>query len=175
MAEVSKEDVASMLAKLVGSTVIHFAILEHWIDGIVFCLYARVEGAKAIRARHPFNAKAETEFMTACFEGLPVLQPFKDDAINLLNKIAPASEFRHQIVHGHIRSMNWQEGWLEFTRVVKGDAHQPVRESLTIDLMELFQKNQEIQALVPLARDLTHRLIAAFDWEYKGEKPPGGT
>jgi len=173
MTEASKEDMAGTLAKMVGAMVIYYAMLEHWIDGAVFCIFDRVEGAKAIRKQHPFNARDELDFLRESFTKLDQLAPFKDEALALLDKLDPLSDFRHDIVHGHIRRFDFSIGQLEFSRVVRGDQRQPVRRSLTITAENLFLKGREILALVEPFMGLTHRLVAKFDPEYKAEQPAG--
>jgi hypothetical protein len=164
---------AGTLAKMVGAMVMHYALLEHWIDGMVFCLFDCVEGAKEIRKHHPFNARDELDFLRESFVGLELLLPYKSEAIALLDKIDPLADFRHNVVHGHLRQIEWESGVLEFSRVVKGNARKPVRRSLTTSAENLFLKGREILALVTPAMNLTHRLVAEFDPSYKREKFAG--
>ncbi|HEY2872869.1 MAG TPA: hypothetical protein VGJ56_13180 [Reyranella sp.] len=128
----------STLAELVGAIVIYYAVIEHWLDGMVFCIHDRVPGAKKIEKRRPYNAAQEFEFLRKSFNTLPDLLPFKDQGLSLLDKLRPLSEFRHSVVHGHIRSYNFGEGWLEFSRVVKGPNYAPLRQTVRVDIEELF-------------------------------------
>jgi hypothetical protein len=54
---VSMEVAASFLPRAVGAMIMHYAILEHWFDGMVSTIRESVEGGMSIRRHHPFNAK----------------------------------------------------------------------------------------------------------------------
>ena len=164
---------AGTLAKLVGAAVIYYAMLEHWIDGMVFCIYDCVDGAKKIRKQHPYNAKDEIDFLRKSFETLPLLAQYKDEGLALLLQIERVADLRHNIVHGHIRKMQWSSGLIEFSRKFKGDDGQPVRRTLTIQAEELFERGRDVLALVQPTMNLTHRLVAKFDPTYKFDKAKG--
>ncbi len=164
---------AGTLAKLVGAMVIYYAMLEHWIDGMVFCIHDCVDGARNVRKQHPYNAKDEIDFLRRSFETLPQLAQYKNEGLALLSQIEKAADLRHNIVHGHIRKMQWNSGTMEFSRKFKGDKGQPVRRTLTIQAEELFARGREVLALVQPTMDLTHRLIAKFDPAYKLEAAKG--
>ena len=59
MADPVSRKTADILPNAVGAMVIHFALLEHWIDGMIATIFYHVEGARSIRTRYPFNAKDE--------------------------------------------------------------------------------------------------------------------
>lgn len=164
---------AGALAKMVGALVIYYALVEHWIDGIVLCVHSRVPGANELRKRHPFNAKAEREFLQESFSTLPDLVRFKDEALDLLSKLDPLAEFRHDVVHGHIRHFNVEEEWMEFSRVIEGDGREPVRRTLTVTAESLYNRGAEIGALITPFREFTQRLLIAFDPTYPREESRG--
>ncbi len=168
-----RTDVANKLTKTVGALVIYYAMLEHWIDGMVFCTFDHVEGAKLLRRQHPFNGKDEIDFLKESFDDLAALVSFRAEGLDLIAKIEPLADFRHDIVHGHVRKINYETAEMEFSRVVKGDDKKPLRRSLTIGAENLFLKGREILALIDPAMRLTHRLVAAFDPNYKREHASG--
>lgn len=162
----SKETMAGILAKLVGAVVIYHAMVEHWVDGIVFCVHDRVEGAKKIRKVHPYNARDEMQFLTECLIMLPPLEPFKDKGLALLTSWEESSEFRHNVAHGHIGKIDWDKGVIEFSRKFKGENHEPVRRSLTIRAEDLYKEGAKIKELILPFNDFTQDLLKAFDPTY---------
>ena len=164
---------AGGLAKMIGALVIYYAMIEHWIDGMVFCIHSLAPGAKEIEKRHPFHAAKEKEFLAECLTTLPELSRFKDEGIALLGKLGPLSEYRNHIIHGHVRNFNFDEGWMEFSRVVPDDKKQPVRESLKTTAEGLYNKGIEMKVLIPEFREFMQRLLIAFDPTYAREQPTG--
>ena len=167
----SNAETAGALVKMVGAVVVFYALIEHWMDGIVLCVHSRVPGAKDIRKRHPFNAKAEQEFLRECFEGIPDLARFKAEGIGLLDKLAPLAELRHDIVHGHIYRHDFKEEWMDFSRVIEGDNREPIRRTLRVTAVSLYNLSAEIRALIVPFREFTQRLLIAFDPAYPVYKP----
>ncbi len=172
---VSIETAASILPKLVGAMVLHYAKLEHWLDGMVKTIYDTVSGAQLICKGYPFNAVAERKFLRECFEQLPQLQGFKEEAMKLLDDLELPSERRHDIVHGHLSEVNLETGDLEFTRVFPGVDKKPLRRTISVSAVDLLGLSRQINDLRTKAEDLTQRLIATFAPEYLSEKPPGST
>jgi hypothetical protein len=175
---VSEEDVAlgraaALLRGAVGALVIQYAILEHWIDGMVACLFMRVDGARSIRQRYPFNAADEADFLARCFADLPALAGFKNEALDLLAKIRPLAELRHNVVHGRIWDMDLNSLEIQFSRVFKDGEGNPIRRTLTITGPELTKAGHQIHELNPAAMKLCHRLVDQFGTEDDKKKPPG--
>lgn len=168
-----RAETASALPKTVGAIVIYYAMLEHWIDGIVFCLYDYVDGAKGLEKHHPYNAKAEIDFMRVAFERLPALAAYKEEALKLLDMIEPLADFRHNVVHGHVRRLNWASGTLEFSRKFKGPRGVPVRRTLSCNVHDLFEQGRKIKALIEPFMHLTHRLVREFDPSHPKQEVSG--
>jgi hypothetical protein len=169
----SGSDKAGALIKFVGAIVIYYALLEHWIDGMVATIYLRVDLAKEVRKHYPFNARDEVDFLRESFERLDALEPFKEDAVVFLDKLEPLAELRHNVVHGHIRPIDWETETFEFSRIVRGDGKKPFRRTMTILGSELYHQGEDIRALITPARQLTHRLVAAFGSEDELDKLAG--
>jgi hypothetical protein len=165
---------AGALMKFVGAIVVYYAILEHWIDGMVAAVHLRVDGAKEIEKTYPTHAAHEVEFLRECFGSLAALAEFKAGAIDFLDKLRPLAEFRHNIVHGHIRNIDWASETVEFSRIVKGLDKNPARRTLTIVASELFHQGEDIRALIPAARELTHRLVQKFGTQEEFDKLNSG-
>jgi hypothetical protein len=161
------------LTRMVGAIVIYYAILEHWIDGMVATLHFRVPDANRLRKQYPFNAKDEVSFLRESFEGVPALAKYKNQGLHFLDKLEPLSDFRHNIIHGNIREIDWAAETMEFSRIIRGDDKNPVRRTMTIVGSELFHQGEDIRALIPQARLLTHLLIAEFGAEDEIQKLAG--
>jgi hypothetical protein len=164
----SELEVAGALATMLGVLVISSAMLDHWIDGLVSCVFDRVDGAKQICQQRPFNTKDETEFLRQSFGKLAPLHPYKDEAIELLGKLEPVIQFRHNIVNGHIHKPDFKAGILEFSRVVREDARQWVRR-FAVTEEDLVRQGDEIKGLIRPLMNLTHRLVEEFDPDHKVE------
>lgn len=162
---------AGHLAMLVGAIVLYYAMIEHWIDGLVFCVRERADGAIGLRKQHPYTGKGELEHLRKCFEQLPTLSEFKADALALLAKIDKASEFRAHVVHGALDPVDWDTGEMRFTRTVKGENGQPHTRVLTIAAPELLAESKMIMGLIEPTKDLLYRLMAKLAPEYLREKP----
>jgi len=158
----SELEVAGGLATMMGVVVISSAMLDHWIDGMVSCVFDRVDGAKQICPQRPFNPKDEAEFLRQSFGNLAPLYPYKDEAIELLGKLEPVVQFRHNIVNGHIHHPDFKAGILEFSRVVQGDDRQLVRR-FAVTEEDLVRQGEKIKALIGPFMNLTHRLAEEFD------------
>jgi hypothetical protein len=156
------KDSSRFVSMAVGALVLHFAMLEHWIDGMVATTFYHVDGARSIRTHYPIHAAAEIEFLRQCFQRLPALKRFKDRGPRFLDKLAPLAEMRHHVVHGHLRSIDYEKGLLEFSRVIQGKDNEPIRRTLTIHASELVAQSHDMHALIPIAMDLCHRLMAQF-------------
>jgi hypothetical protein len=162
-----REEASRLIPMAVGALVIQFALLEHWIDGMVATIFMYVDGARSIRRQYPFNAKEEVNFLNDCFGQLPPLKRYKQRGWRFLEKLKPLAEMRHNVVHGHLRTIDYASGTLEFSRVFKGKNGQPIRRTLTILASELVDQQHEIHMLNPVAMDLCHRLVDEFGPEKK--------
>jgi len=162
MAPAEIAEKSGALTKMVGAIVVYYAILEHWIDGMVATLHFRVPDANKLRKKYPINAKDEVSFLRECFEGVPALAKYKSQGLRFLDKLEPLSNFRHNIVHGHIREIDWAAETMEFSRITKGEDKKPVRRTMTIVGSELFHQGEDIRALIPQAQLITQLLIAEF-------------
>jgi hypothetical protein len=158
----SELEVAGGLATMMGVVLISSAMLDHWIDGMVSCVFNRVDGAKQICQQRPFNTKDEAEFLCQSFGKLAPLYPYRDEAIELLRKLEPVVQFRHNIVNGHLLNPDFKAGILEFSRVVQEDDRQPIRR-FAVTEEDLARQGDEIRALIGPFMNLTHRLAEEFD------------
>lgn len=111
--------------------------------------------------------------MRTAFGQLPALVAYKDEALKLLDMIEPLADFRHNVVHGHVRKINWGSGTLEFSRKFKGPRGVPVRRTLTCDVHDLFEQGRKIKALIEPFMNLTHRLVKEFDPSYPKQEASG--
>jgi hypothetical protein len=170
---VSMEVAASFLPRAVGAMVMHYAILEHWFDGMVSTIRESVEGGMSIRRHYPFNAKDEIDFLTKSFSDLPALKAYRDEMLNLLATLKPLAEMRHNVVHGALRDLDFETGVMEFSRVYKGEKNKPLRYTLTISAHELVKYGSDIHRLCGIAQGLTVRLMTEFAPE-AFKKPPSG-
>jgi hypothetical protein len=165
----SKLEVAGALATMIGVVVISGAMLDHWVDEMVSCVFDRVDGAKQICQQRPFNTKDEAEFLRQSFSKLAPLHLYKVEAIGLLDKLEPVVQLRQNIAHGLIRNPDFNAGILEFRCVVQGDERQRVRRfAVTAD--ELSRQGDQIKALIRPFMNLSHRLVEEFDPDHKVEK-----
>jgi hypothetical protein len=174
MADLDEPEKVRFLTHIVGAVVVYYALIEHSLDGIVHCIHVRVPDAKKISKHYPYNAAAELKFLRESFEGLSSLSSFKDEAISLLDKIIPAADFRHDIVHGAISSFDFETGVFEFSRKIKGDSGAPSRKTLTITTPELVFHSRLLHALIDPASDLLKRLIETFDPDHAAQQTRGG-
>lgn len=164
---------AGALTKMVGAIVIYYATVEHWLDGIVFVIHDHVPGAQVIEKRHPYNGQAEFDFLKACFQQLHDLAEFKAEGLALIDKVFPLSDFRHNVVHGWIRNIDWANEVFEFSRKFKGPGGVPVRRTLTCSAVDLFEKGREIKDLIEPLNAFTQRLLHRFDPTYNRKEAAG--
>ena len=155
-------EVAGGLATMMGVVMISSAMLDHWVDGIVSCVFDRVDGAKQIRPQRPSTRKDEAEFLRHSFDKLAPLRPYRDEAIELLGKLKPVAQFRHIIANGRLRNPDFRVGVLEFSRAAQGDD----RKRFTVTEEDLARHGEEIKALIGPFMKLTHRLAEEFDPDY---------
>jgi hypothetical protein len=167
------EATAGALAKMVGAIVMYYALLEHWIDGMVATIYMRVDLKREIRKHYPFNAAAEQEYLRDSFEKLPALEPFRAEGLAFLDRLKPIAEFRHHIVHGGLKPPDWATETFEFSRVVPNAEKKPARQTMTVVGTELYHQGEDIRRLIEPARNLTHRLVKAFGINKDFEKLAG--
>jgi len=158
----SELEVAGGLATMMGVVVITSAMLDHWVDGMVSCVFDRVDGAKQIRRQRPFNTKDEAEFLRQSFGELAPLRPYRDEAIELLDKLEPVVKFRRNIVNGRLRNPDFRVGVLEFSRAAPGDDRKPVRR-FAVTEEDLVRQGEKTKALIGPFMKLTHRLAEEFD------------
>jgi hypothetical protein len=164
---------AGALAKMVGAIVLYYALLEHWIDGMVATVYFRVDLQREIRKHYPFHAAAELQYLRDSFEKLAALKPFKAEGISFLDQLKPVAEFRHHIVHGGLKPPDWAAETFEFSRVVPSAEKKPARRTITVAGSELYHQGEDIRRLIAPARSLTHRLVEAFGTDYDFKKLAG--
>jgi hypothetical protein len=172
-APVEVTEMAGALAKMVGAIILYYALLEHWIDGMVATIYMRVDLKREIRKHYPFNAAAESQYLRDSFEKLSVLKPFKADGIAFLDRLKPIAEFRHHIVHGGLKPPDWATETFEFSRVVPNAEKKPARQTITVVASELYHQGEDIRRLIEPARSLTHRLVEAFGTDHDFKKLAG--
>jgi hypothetical protein len=166
-------EMAGALAKMVGAIILYYALLEHWIDGMVATIYFRVDLKREIRKHYPFNAAAELEYLRDSFEKLPALKPFKREGIFFLDRLKPIAEFRHHIVHGGLKPPDWAKETFEFSRIVPNAEKKPARRTITVVGSELYHQGEDMRRLIAPARHLTHRLVKAFGIDKDFEKLVG--
>src|SRR3981081_4733618 len=122
----SKLEVAGALATMIGVVVISGAMLDHWVDEMVSCVFDRVDGAKQICQQRPFNTKDEAEFLRQSFGKLAPLHLYKVEAIGLLDTLDPMVQPPQNMSYGLMRYPDLKAGILEVRRVVQGDERQRV-------------------------------------------------
>jgi len=131
--EPSKE--FSALCTATGYVVIRWALIERQLDNWVMMIFRACDGSK-IRKDVPRSLKPKIEFLRKAFGKIKVLQPFKNEALNLLTQISKISEQRHDFIHGAISKVTPEK--VEFSRILYSELHHHVQHK------ELTAKNFQV-------------------------------
>lgn len=94
------------LCQAVGHIVVEWSLVERQFDNWISVAFKQCEGYKLRKnADLPISFKQKKEFLNDCFRKLPILAPFKDEGLDLVQQAVAFSNKRHDIVHGSIMNM----------------------------------------------------------------------
>jgi hypothetical protein len=150
------------LATAIGFVVINWSQIERQIDNWVMVAFNRC-GGKTLskKGRIPKMFTDKKEFLIRCFQKLPLLAPFKDEGLHLLNDALKISLKRNNFIHGTLNNLTATKGVFNFQRLVHGEKFHQV-ESFSYALSDWPALEQSILSLLRDSRVLSEKLAEAF-------------
>lgn len=112
------------LCTAVGFVVLIWGMIERQLDNWVMVIFHDCNG-DTIRKDIPRSLKPKIAFLRKAFRTLQVLEPFKDDALDMLQQVSQLSEKRHDFVHGSIEKVTPKT--FEFSRIEYSERHHHVK------------------------------------------------
>jgi hypothetical protein len=152
------------LLRIIGSIVVYHAEIEHHLDVMVSVLYIKHPSSHKFSKQYPLTFAAETTFLRQCLLGLPELQAYSDEGIQILDTIGEISEDRSHIVHGFVSEWRRDHRTLSFTRVYKMDGA-PRVVIVNISEERLARDLERIDAFRDPVEKFTLRFMEAFGSE----------
>lgn len=94
------------LCECIGFVVVHWSLTERQLDNWVNVCFNNC-GGKKFQNGHgiPKALNRKITFLKRCLRRLSILEAFRDEGIDLLNRISESSEKRHNLIHGAISEL----------------------------------------------------------------------
>ena len=89
------------LSMAVGQLILSWSFVEVSLDQWVAVVYQGV-GGKQIEREIPRGLDRKIKFLRRCFKRIPALEPFAEEATDILSRAKKLSSIRHTIVHGFV-------------------------------------------------------------------------
>jgi hypothetical protein len=140
----------------IGRLAISWGMVEAGIDYAVLIIHGPLDGAN-MEADRPRALKRKLKFLKRTSKELAVLNPFTERTADLADRIAAASEARHDIIHGTVIEHIERSGEAKLMRLIHDD---PVPRGKRINvttnsiLEEASKANKLAAEMLNLASDL---------------------
>jgi hypothetical protein len=158
------EEVMPSLFANIGMIVMNWSFVENSLDAWTAIAYQNCNGA-SVERELPRMFDRKVRFLRKCFNRLPELAPWKDDALHYLDRARALSETRHYVVHGvlsdfdkdHDESFTFQKIDLDENRT------QHVIGSLTIPGEKLIDAANELLAMANQGHRISSSMLNALE------------
>ena len=127
------DDLFPLLSLSVGQLVLSWSVVEVSLDQWVAIIYQGV-GGKQIEREMPRALSRKIKFLRRCFKSILALEPFAEEATNLLGRAKELSSIRHTVVHGYVSKYDPDTQTATFVKLDAGkEIHQINITPLTFD------------------------------------------
>jgi len=150
------------LATAIGFVVVNWSQIERQIDNWVMVAFNRCGGnSLSKKGKIPKMFTDKKEFLAHCFQKLPLLAPFKDEGLNLLDGALKISLTRNNFIHGTLNDITATNGIFQFQRLVHGEKTHQVK-NFTYALADWPALEKAISNLLRDSRILSEKLSESF-------------
>ena len=154
------DDLFPPLSMSVGQLVLSWSFVENSLDQWVAIIYQGV-GGKQIEREIPRALKRKIKFLRRCFKNIALLEPFAEEAIELLGQAKDVSDIRHIVVHGYISKYDSNTQTVTFVKLdARKDIHRINETPLTFD--QLLEAGGKCLDLSLNCAKLTKRFTNTF-------------
>lgn len=147
------------LATAIGFVVIHWSQIERQIDNWVMVVFNHCGGEKL--GKKPIKFTDKRKYLIRCLQNLPLLAPFKEEGIRLLDDAFNISLKRNSFIHGTLNDTEAINGVFQFQRLVHSEKSHQV-ENFSYALAEWPALEQSISTLLRESGLLSAKLAEAF-------------
>ncbi len=154
------DDLFPRLSLSVGQLILKWSFVEVSLDQWVAVVYQGV-GGKQIEQEIPRGLKRKIKFLRRCFKSIPALEPFAEEATNLLSRAKKLSSIRHTIVHGYLSKYDPHTQTVTFVKLDARKDIQRVNET-PLTIAQLLDAGRECLNLSTDSARLAKRLAERF-------------
>ena len=154
------DDLFPPLSLSVGQLILSWSFIEVSLDQWVAIIYQGGGGQK-IEREIPRAINRKIKFLRRCFKSIAALEPFAEEATNLLGSAKELSGIRHIIVHGYPSTYDPDTQTVTFVKLDAGrDIHRVNETPLTF--AQLLDAGGKCLDLSTDVTRLTKRMVKAF-------------
>lgn len=110
------DDDFQSLCAAIGFVEVNWALFEQSLDFIVLTAYQDL-GGTAIVKELPRSYSRKFDFLKKAFSKIAVLNPMKNEAMEILNRSKELSQSRHDLTHGVVTHVKAVDGRYTFSKI----------------------------------------------------------
>jgi len=150
------------LCQAVGFVVINWGLIENQIDNWVSVTFNQ-GGGKSLRKNQdiPVSLKQKNIYLRQCLRKLSALASFKDEGLQLIQRVSDISPHRDRLVHGTITSIHPENGSFRY-RIIGYEKERHTIRKFEFTLDEFAKLENSLSHLLTDTIRYSDRLGSAF-------------
>lgn len=119
----------------IGWLTMAWAFIDNGLDFLSIAIHK--SGGREIKSEAPWSLERKIKYLRRCFGRLSILEPYRERAFSILNRVKVASETRHDIIHGTISSASFDNNQVKMTRLLRGKTGRTVK-PITLSVPKVY-------------------------------------
>lgn len=162
------EEIVPTFYSCVGMIIVNWTFVENSLDAWSAIAF-HDHGGSGIEAKLPKQFASKTSFLKKCFEHLPTLSPYANEARCFIDKVSDLSTIRHYVAHGTLSHFDPSDASFKFVKIdMTPDKKEHKFGELHILGTDLVKAGEELNDLAEQGQEITRRLLREDEVDLAG-------